>query len=234
MLISISGTHCNGKSALFSEIEDDFSQNSNFIFKGGPTRKLKESGLPINQSESENYDQTQLSCLDHDLEIISEYIRQSRVNKKVVFITERGLLDTYVYSKYLFLKGKLSQLVFSIISNSYFTLSEKYDSVFLPTHFDLKYEKDGVRDGDIEFREDIYELFKGLYTNTKFHWITGNMNSRVSSSKTTLQYLLKAKPREIPKGKSREYYSTNYPESNLIKEKENNLKNQIFQDVKAQ
>lgn len=207
-IISISGTHCNGKSSIFKEISEELKGDSRFQFIGGPTRKLKEDGVPINKEESDNYDETQLRCLSYDLETI-----RKASQFKGYTITERSILDTYVYTKYLFDQGKVSNYVFELVKQAYLLNCKEFTAFFIPTHFDLKYEKDGVRDGDIQFREDIYKYFYDEYHTTQFHWISGTMYVRVGHLYDVIKHYFKLKLKTL---RSSKYYEEKYPKSNLI------------------
>lgn len=208
MLFSISGTHCNGKSSIFNELRDELSNLLNFQFIEGPTRKLREQGFVINKSE-ENYDATQLACLKYDLDVI-----ESSKKFKGITISERGLIDTYVYTKYLHSKGKVSDEVFEKVQTSYFEYRSKYAGYILPTHFDLPYENDGVRDGDIEFREDIDKMFHEESVGINFFWIAGTMYVRISYIYGVLKF--KTKSNYIDYMNTRKYYDSKYPPSKLL------------------
>ena len=209
-IISISGTHCNGKSSIFNEFKEELSKDSRFLFFGGPTRLLKEEGLPINQSETESYDETQYRCLTYDLDVLKQV---SLLPKDKIVITERCILDTYIYTKYLYEKGKVSKTCFDLVKKSYLLHRGDYKVFYIPTHQELKYEKDGIRDGDIEFREDIYKLFYDEYYGPQFHWYTGTMYSRMGHIYQLVKFHFKVKLNTM---RSQDYYLEKYPKSNLI------------------
>lgn len=209
MLFSLSGTHCNGKTTIFNELQE-LPVMEGFTFIGGPTRHLKEKGFAINNDESSNYDDTQLACLEYDLRNILQY-----KDSKTHVIFERCILDTFVYSKYLFQQGKLSQSVFEKIQEEYFVNRRYFSAFIIPTHSDLVYQKDGVRNEDLQFREDISELFKYEYSNTKFFFIEGSVYVRVGFVVDTIRFLTKDQKIKLDSS-YKKIYDTKYSISNRI------------------
>jgi predicted ATPase len=151
MKISISSTHGSGKTTLFESLRliEEFSD---FHFVGSPTRKAKNKDMPINNKAS-NYNNTQEFCFEYDINNLEEFKQYS-----VVF--DRSLLDTYIYTKYLFSKGKVDRDIFHQIELGWLLYKEQYDLFIIPNHTEVLLQSDESRITDQEFQESIAELFE--------------------------------------------------------------------------
>lgn len=175
-IISISGTHCTGKSVLIESLKTEplFSE---YEFIGSPTRKAKDSGLTIN-NDSENYDLTQLFCMNHDIAVLKY--------KKNKIVLDRSLLDTYIYSKYLHQKGKLTDNLYLSVLTSWKEAKKTgiYSFFIIPNKNDVKLVIDKDRSSDIQFREDIHILFNTeLVDMRNVLYVNGSNEQRVDQIK---------------------------------------------------
>lgn len=148
MRISLSGTHSSGKSTLFVELQKQ-SEFKDWTFIPGPTRKIKSMGFEINETGG---DATQLLCLSVDLQNLF-------FNEGKNVISDRCLLDTYIYTKYLFMTKQVSQSTFESIGLIWEQYKRSYDLILFPNHFEVHIEDDGERSINRNFRDGIYHLF---------------------------------------------------------------------------
>lgn len=169
MWVSLSGCHCSGKSTLFKALqEDEYFKDWTFI--GSVTRPIREMGFEINESGG---DETQLMCLAKDL----QNLFTNREGKKV--ISDRCLLDTLIYSRYLFKNRKVSLEILSVINTLWENYKRSYNYIVIPDHKEIKLKDDGERSINIEFRESIAELFLEQERYTKMYHLSGNVEERV-------------------------------------------------------
>lgn len=146
--ISISGTHSTGKSTLIEALRKE-TFFLGWVFLPGPTRTLREKGFPIN-NEAKSYNQTQLMCATIDVE---------NLELKGNILQDRSLLDTLIYSIYLGEKGKVSPIILKSILSMFIELKDEYTVFIIPSSKDVELVQDGVRNDDIEFRDEIERLF---------------------------------------------------------------------------
>ena len=176
--ISISGTHCTGKTTLIEQMKLD-SVFKDYIFFNSPTRDAKKSGLQIN-NQSENYDETQKFCLSYDIKkIISTSIHNQ-------YIFDRSILDTYIYTKYLFDRNKVSERVMKEVETNWLALKGHYDLFVIPSKDDCSFEKDGVRVLDDDFRDGVHQVLLDLVESDEgmpILFINGSTENRIQMIK---------------------------------------------------
>jgi uridine kinase len=144
-LISISGTHCTGKTTLISDMKQTFP---NFNYINSTTRQVKEIGFTINEDGDSK---TQLAVATLDLRNIYQ-------TKPGLNFSDRGLIDTYIYTKYLYERGNVDTASFKFIETIYKDLIHKYSYIiYLKPEFDMV--GDSVRSTDIQFQRDIEKMF---------------------------------------------------------------------------
>ena len=181
MRVSISGTHCTGKSTIIDSLrKDEFFLNNNFVIVDGPTRQLKDQGLPINNNEAKNYDHTQLMCSYIDGKNLTTWQGNS--------ISDRCLLDTYIYTKYLYSKELVSRPVFLAIESFWVNCRDKYDLFFFPSKYDIQLIGDKYRNTDVAFREQIYQLFEyeRIEARLPYYVLSGTNAERIEQLKIQL------------------------------------------------
>jgi len=154
MRISISGTHSAGKTTLLNKMKTDKDfKESGLTFIDGVTRQVKAMGIPINEAGA---DATQLMCLSMDLKNLYQHVFS---NDNKVVISDRCMLDTYIYTKYLFNHEKVSQSTFEAIGLIWKNHIHYYDLILMPSHFEVPLSDDGERSVNRSFRDEIYRLF---------------------------------------------------------------------------
>ena len=150
MKLVFSGAQGTGKSTLIRSIRDaneGFLHDYAYLTSGN--RELLSYGIPIN-ANAENYDVTQTLILKNHVCNFTLY-RNS--------VLDRGVLDAYVWTKYLHNLKKVSEetmtFAFMILSK----IVHDYDAIFyLEPEFDP--EADGIRMADTKYRDDIVDIFE--------------------------------------------------------------------------
>ena len=175
--ISLSGTHCTGKTTLLKAIESDrFFEEWDII--PGPTRSVKQGGLPINNDEANNYDLTQVMCAMYDIDKLS-------VKQFGDVISDRCLFDTLIYTRYLSSIGKISQPILDLIEKLWERERVNYSFLLIPSTKDVQLVRDSDRNNDSDFRLGVeslvyQELDKGLI---RFFDIQGDTITRLQTIK---------------------------------------------------
>lgn len=153
MIISISGTHCTGKSTLVGLLKKA-PELKDAVFYKSSGRALAESNPYIKINEDGDFF-TQLYILSRDVHNILENARQNLV------ICDRSFLDTYVYSLYLHqIEHKLSYQEMAVLQGLFDAVNSlvQFDKVFLlKPSFDLQQEKNRSMNSD--FQTKIYQMF---------------------------------------------------------------------------
>ena len=145
MKIGISGTQSVGKTTLLNSLRSEHIFRD-YTICNEVTRWVKSLGFNINEQGN---DKTQEI-------IMMKHLWNLHMNKHM--ITDRTVLDGYVYTKYLNLKSKVSSDTLSMAYEVFKALIGEYNYVFyIKPEFDLV--SDGVRSDDNKFRDEIEELF---------------------------------------------------------------------------
>lgn len=183
--VAIVGTHCTGKSTLIEQLKQDKDiQKLDFVFIESPTRSLKEKGLHINNKAS-NYDETQRECLIYDRRVIKD-----TRNRNV--ISDRCLLDTFIYTQYLYQDNKVTLDVYKMVDTFWRNTQSEYTIFILTSPKGIELKLDNARIQDVEFRNKIHDLFIEEITNnqikslSKFFIIEGTEEERLEQAKTII------------------------------------------------
>lgn len=166
MRIGISGAQSVGKTTLLNALrsEPTFKEYS---ICDEVTRRVKSYGLLINEHGS---DTTQRLIMQEH--IVNLYMHEN-------MITDRTSLDGLVYTKYLKQKGKVGQETLDYAGKIFDKTIRQYDLLFyIVPEFDIV--DDGTRSTDIEFRDDIVEIFNDVMGvhNIDFLHVTGSVRQR--------------------------------------------------------
>lgn len=149
MKIAIIGSHCTGKTTLVNKLQA-IPELYDYDFYPESIREISRLGFPYNENAG---DSSQLAILAlHLLHLTHDNM-----------ITDRSLLDNYVYAKVLREMGSnISSYCVDILKKYFLDNIERYDIyAFCPIKFELK--ADGFRDTNKKFQEAISdEMLKML------------------------------------------------------------------------
>ena len=174
MKIAFTGAQSTGKTTLLNRLKHDPMFNLEFDFRDEITRRMQRKGLSINEGGN---DITQLL-------IMNSHIKNSLIDNVIM---DRCALDGLVYTDWMYGKSKVEQWVIEYAENVFNLLIDRYDHIFyLAPEFDI--EDDGVRSTDIDFRNDIVDLFDHYITIYKIPVIklTGTVEQRLNKIKETI------------------------------------------------
>jgi len=169
MKIAITGTHSTGKTTLLNSIKQDVRSEEMLYrhkFFNELTRTIYKRGVTINESGD---DMTQL--LTNNVHI-NNLLEEN-------FISDRCIIDSYSYTRYLYQQGKVSKWVYDYSYKLLQELCSKYDYIFwLRPEFDL--QVDDVRSNDIQFQKDIDKIIEEtiFMLDIKVHVLTGDVKNR--------------------------------------------------------
>lgn len=155
MVISISGTHCTGKSTLIEILKKSpVFENAVFLKSSGRALKKCISNLKINE-DGDFF--SQFYMLSRDITQLTENI------DKPLVVCDRSFLDTWVYSKYLHRNGCLRNTEMDILDKMKESASMffHFDKIFiLKPSYELVQEEN--RSMSVEFQKDVELLFDEL------------------------------------------------------------------------
>lgn len=182
MIISFTGAQSTGKTTLLNLIKD---LNPYLDSIDEVTRRIKrEYNLPINE-DGGDITQTMIMS-DHIANIFRKY------DSDVIF--DRCALDGVVYTQWLYNKGKVSKEVLQWSKKIYNTLIDKYDAIFVTSPEDVPLVDDGERSVDIDFREEIIDIFNMYIDDIKIYSrkvnlfvVEGSVEERMKYIKNVLE-----------------------------------------------
>jgi nicotinamide riboside kinase len=171
MLISFSGAQSSGKSTLLKLCQDIIPE-WNYIPE--ITRLVKRDyDLPINENGN---DLTQMM-------IASEHLRNAYTKRDSPTILDRCSLDGLVYTHWLCDHGDVSLAAYTHARWVFDNTIDKYDLIIYTQPEDVPVEDDGERSINVEFRNQIIDLFEKYMVNipqTKLLRVTGPINKRMT------------------------------------------------------
>ena len=174
MKIAFTGAQSTGKTTLLKELKRDPDLSLKYDFRDEITRRMQKKGLSINEGGN---DITQLL-------IMNSHIKNSLIDNVIM---DRCALDGLVYTDWMSRKGKVQQWVLQYADNVFKMLIDRYDHIFyLVPEFDI--EDDGVRSTDIDFRNEIVQLFEKYIKAIDIPVIklTGTVEQRLNKIKETI------------------------------------------------
>lgn len=146
MRIGIAGAQSVGKTTLLNALRSE-PEFKGYEICNEVTRRVSSYGLPINE---EGNDITQRLIMQEHIVNVFMYDNM---------ITDRTVLDGFVYSSYLLTGQKINVNTYLYADRIFERVINYYDLLFyIPPEFDIK--DDGVRSTDIKFRDDIANLFE--------------------------------------------------------------------------
>ena len=147
MLISFSGAQSSGKTTLLNEFQ---RTKTSWNYVPEITRLVRrEYDLPINEDGG---DLTQIM-------IMGEHLRNAFTKRGGVTILDRCSLDGVVYTHWLNNKKKVLLSTYLHAQYIFETTVDKYDLVIYTSPHDVPVVDDGERSIDIDFRNEIIDLF---------------------------------------------------------------------------
>ena len=169
MRIAFTGSHGTGKTTLIEELKN-LDRFKNYVFHQNLTRSLRDR-VPINEQGTEL---TQVFVINKHMERL--------VDKNSIL--DRCLIDGYIYTSYLYKKGKISEWIYRYAHDLMYTFLDLYDVIFyICPEFNLP--EDGVRSNSLSFRDDIVSLFEDIIGQLKHSKkvsivkITGTVEERI-------------------------------------------------------
>lgn len=171
MRIGITGSQSVGKTTLLNALRSE-RLFLDYSICDEVTRRVKSYGLPINENGT---DVTQRL-------IMNEHAVNVFMHEKM--LADRVALDGYVYSTYLHKKGLISNDTMKYVYGVFSKVWPCYDHVFyIEPEFDIV--DDGVRSVNVEFRDEIADLFDHIVEKEKLHLsltkVKGSVRNRVST-----------------------------------------------------
>lgn len=183
MVISLSGTHCTGKTTLVNALkEDPFFQNAVFLDSSG--KGLSHLRIKINQGGD---DISQLYFASKDLKQTLE-----SQNEELV-ILDRSIIDTWIYTKYLYLRDKVSTSTMAAVSAIRSNVEPLIDHIFI---FEPSFElvNEAERSMDKEFQSEVCGLFRSEFCLRNvghpapgFTFLPASLEARVESIKSYIE-----------------------------------------------
>ena len=175
MKIAFTGAQSTGKTTLLNRLKHDPMFNLDFDFRDEITRRMQKKGLSINEGGS---DITQLL-------IMNSHIKNSLLDNVIM---DRCALDGLVYTDWMYDNKKVSHWVREYAENVFNLLIDRYDHIFyLVPEFSL--EDDGIRSTNLQFRDDIVDLFDHYIKEYKIPvtQLTGTVKQRVNKIMETIK-----------------------------------------------
>lgn len=177
MKIGFSGAQSVGKTTLLNALKNE-KIFSNHDFRDEVTRWVGGLGLPINEAGN---DATQLL-------IAMRHIYNLRMYNN--FVTDRTILDCYVYTKWLWSRQLVSEDTYREVKHIFDAIKLDYDHIFY-IRPEFAIEDDGVRSADKKFQDDIVQLFEdALFENfydDEYTVLSGSVEQRVEQLKETIK-----------------------------------------------
>lgn len=177
MLISFSGAQSTGKSTLLNILKDN---NSDIFIVDEVTRKIKRKfNMPINEDGG---DLTQYMIMNDHIENV---YRKTYAEHTIL---DRCAVDGIVYTDWLVRQDKVSKVIYDAALKVYSHLVSEYDVVFYTNPHDVPLVDDGERSADINFRNDIIELFEGYLPDlNNVVTLSGTVEERLKIVKEALE-----------------------------------------------
>jgi len=184
MIFSFTGAQSTGKTTLLNRLHE---KNGEYPFEFVPevTRLIMHDyEMPINEDGD---DLTQLLIMTEHVRNVFNH-RADRIIRGTHMIFDRCALDGIVYSVWLLNNRKISRACYDACDLIYKSLQDKYDVIFYTSPDDVKLVDDGERSVNVQFKNDILELFD-LYMHRysgKLVVLKGSVEERLETIKSTL------------------------------------------------
>lgn len=179
MKIGFSGAQSVGKTTLLNALRKE-RMFENHEFRDEVTRWVGGLGLPINETGNDATQQL----------IAMRHIYNLRMYDN--FVTDRTILDCYVYTRWLWSKQLVSDDTNRDVESIMDTIKLDYDHMFY-IRPEFAIEDDGVRSADQKFQNEIVQLFEDAlfekFYDDEYTILTGSVEERVTQVKQTVKGL---------------------------------------------
>lgn len=186
MRIAFIGTSCAGKTTIINQLKQ-CGLFKHYYFGEEPIRVVGRLGFSVNKKAD---DASQLAMVA----IHENYLKEKNL------ISDRSLVDAYVYSNYLYKNhGVVSEKRNAFIFNTMWDRVKDYDILFF-CHPITKQENDGFRDTDPIFQADINKEFLSIKKAIDMEYpgliveLSGDRKQRFDKA---LQYIMEHKDERI-------------------------------------
>ncbi len=198
MLIGFTGAQSTGKTTLLKLCKEllcdekwtkcsDGVYRDEWNFVDEVTRKVMRDGFPINE-DGDNLTQ---------LFILKEHLKNHTVCGDEKWILDRCILDGYVYTKWLHSQNLVDKWVLDYSRNLLTMLGKYIDVIFYTEPDDIPIEDDGERSVNLNFRNDIINIYNDLLSHSmstpgrdtwrsKVIRLSGTVDDRMQTIKKTI------------------------------------------------
>jgi nicotinamide riboside kinase len=154
MLISFTGPQSSGKTTLLDKCKDTLQGKWYYIDE--VTRWVKRKyGININE---EGTDMDQLLMLNRHISNAMLPVSKRDLNLDGI-ILNRCILDSVVYSEWLYRNKKIKRWIYTYGTNCLELMASQFDIIFY-TDPNIPLKDDGVRSMDTTFRSEITDIFE--------------------------------------------------------------------------
>jgi nicotinamide riboside kinase len=176
MKIALSGAQGVGKTTILNKmIEDPYFKNYE-ISKEAIRNLVKEFNIGINKLGN------------NESQLLIANAHYQNTFKGPQFITDRWLLDCFVFTTRMFQDKQIDQWVYDYNLQLLKSKADEYDFVFyFPPEFDLV--DDNFRSLDKNYQTELHELFETIIDKLKLkhiRYITGTIEERYNKIKTII------------------------------------------------
>lgn len=153
MKIACSGPHHSGKSTVTARLS---TVNKLNLLPEKATELFKEGRVKLNQ----------VCSFEDQFLIMEEQYKQIWENES--FITDRCILDSFVYGLVNYLDGAYSYKEFVQLEHLFLKTIHLYDSIYILHPIQSKtVEADGIRDTHKEYQQRVFQQFLNVVKNYK-------------------------------------------------------------------
>lgn len=185
-LFTFTGAQSTGKTTLLKKVKTLYPYRFDYVDE--VTRRIKRFGVPIN-NEAKNYNLTQSLIINDHLVNYTKVFEGSDDTVRDLLL-DRCIVDGYIYTKYFYRHGKVSNKIFEFAESWYKELTPKYDVIFYTNPGDVKLVDDGERSIDAKFRNEIIDLYETEFLDKydNICILKGSVEDRLEQMKIGMLY----------------------------------------------
>ena len=174
MKIGLCGTMSVGKTTLVNALKE-LSEFKDYNFATERSKYLRDLGIPLNTD----------STLKGQIVFLAERAAEL-MNENI--ITDRTVIDVMAFTK---AAKSINYYDAEAFCDAAYKLIHEYDYIFYVSPKGVEMEDNGVRETDLEYRENIDNIIKTIITKTKhkiknFYTISGTTEERILQMKEAL------------------------------------------------